>query len=169
MSVHPELQERASEYAKLCKIELILKTPLGFGHDGTVWKSNRRTAVKALLREDNYRNELRCYQRFSDEKVTNIYGFAVPQLIGHDDALKIIEMKIVTPPYILDFAKVWIDATPDYPPETWQEYYSSLQERFGERTGEVRKLLSALQFHYSIWYADPKPGNIQFEIESDPE
>jgi hypothetical protein len=44
-----------------------------------------------------------------------------------------------------------------------------LQERFEERTAEVRKLLSALEHHYGIWYADPKPGNIQFELESEPE
>ena len=107
------------------------------------------------------------HQRFSANKVTDIYGFTVPQLIGYDDRLQIIEMTIVTPPYILDFGKVWIDKAPDYPSETWQEYYSELQERFGERTGKVRTLLSALQVHYGIWYMDPKPGNIRFEKETD--
>jgi len=35
-----------------------------------------------------------------------ILGFHVPQLLGADDELMAIEMTIVSPPYLLDFAGV---------------------------------------------------------------
>jgi hypothetical protein len=161
----PILKDRAASYAKLCRIGLDLETPLGFGNDGTVWKSDRKTAVKALYREINYRNELECYQRFSTAGITDIYGFSVPQLIGSNELLQIIEITIVTPPFILDFGKVWFDKRPDYPAETWQEYHAGIRERFDDRTPTVEKILSALVFHHGIWYMDPKPGNIAFENE----
>jgi hypothetical protein len=159
--IDPILKERATEYARLSQININLERRLGFGQDGAVWKSDRNTAVKSLLRLDNYRNELRCYQRFLQKNVTRIFRFSVPQLVKWNDSLQIIEMKIVTPPYILDFGKVWIDKRPDYSPETWQDYYAALEERFGDDTREVRKLVSALQVEYGIWYMDAKPGNIR--------
>jgi hypothetical protein len=159
--MNPELAERAEAYSRICQISLDLQTPLGYGHDGTVWKSSRHTAVKALLRQQNYRYELTCYQRFSENNIVELYGFAVPQLVGFDDTLQVIEMKIVTPPYILDFAKVWLDEAPDYPEETLQEHYAHVQELFEDRTPQVRKLLSALE-GFGIYYQDPKPGNITF-------
>ena len=145
------LEACAITYAKLCEIEIDLNTPLGHGTDGSVWTSDRRTAVKALSREHNYRLEKACYERFRDAGVRKIEGFSVPQLRGFSDTLRIIEMRIVTAPYILDFGKVSIDKAPDYDPERLEELDREHEERFGPRYWpKVRDLLLVLKYTYHI-------------------
>ncbi len=104
-----ELERRAIEYAALSRIAIDLESPLGRGTDGSVWISDRDTAVKALERERNYRIELECFQRFYDHDITNVQGFSVPKLVGWNDEFRTIEIEIVTPPFIIDFAKAWLD------------------------------------------------------------
>lgn len=158
------LQEHAVEYAKSRKITLDLKNPLGHGTDGSVWKSNRRTAVKALLRQDNYMMEKQCYQKFRAKGVTQLQGFAIPELIAFDDALMVIEMRIVTAPCILDFAKVKFNRPPEFDPETLAETERLNEERFGsEYWPRVSTLLYVLKSEFGIYYQDPKPGNIMFK------
>ncbi len=111
--------------------------------------------------EKNYSIELECYQRLKAANVVSLQGFAVPQLIASNDRLLIIEMRIVTAPYILDFAKSHLDARPDFSNETWEEWEQDCRERFGDRWSRVRSLLYALQ-KYGIYYYDAKPANISF-------
>src|SRR5438270_13924869 len=96
--------ERALRYAAANSI-ILIEPPLGFGDDGAVWATNRRTALKAFHRESNYAHELECYQRLTDAGITSIREFAVPELTSYDDQFWIIEMGFVSPPYILDFGK----------------------------------------------------------------
>jgi hypothetical protein len=156
--------ERALEYARLSGITLDLKTPLGNGTDGTVWKTSRKTAVKSLGRQPNYERELTCYQRFKEKGITKLQGFSVPQLVNSDDDLLIIEMGIVSAPYILDFAKCWIDRPADYSAETMAEWDEEGEERFEGRWPQVKSLLSSLK-RFGIYYYDAKPANIRFEDE----
>jgi hypothetical protein len=156
------LQQRAIEYAKLSGISLDLNTPLGHGTDGSVWRSNRKTAVKALVTQINYTKEKVCYQRFSVAGVSNLLGFSIPQLVAFDDALQVIEMTIVDVPFILDFAKAYIDTRPDFSPEVWQDWNEQGRELFDDRWRQVRSLISALE-QFGIYYLDAKPGNIMFE------
>jgi hypothetical protein len=109
----------------------------------------------------NYSIELECYQRFKRESVTSIHGFAVPQLLGFDDVLQVIEMRIVTPPFILDFAKAYLDGPADFSEETWEEWETETQERFEGRWQQVKSLIFALQ-KFGIYYYDAKPQNITF-------
>jgi hypothetical protein len=81
------LEERAKLYAKLVEIDVFFQRPLGSGTDGSVWKTTRGTAVKALARQPNYINELECYKRFAAAEVTEIDGFAVPHLVNSNDEL----------------------------------------------------------------------------------
>ncbi|MBI3839401.1 MAG: hypothetical protein HY288_15895 [Planctomycetia bacterium] len=96
------LEDRALRYAELSLIELNLEIPLGNGTDGKVWESNRKTAIKAFEWEKGYQLEYGCYERFAEFAVSEINGFDVPQLIGSDDELFVIEMTIVAPPFILE-------------------------------------------------------------------
>jgi len=155
------LQERAVEYAKLCGIVLDLKSPLGHGTDGSVWASSRKTAVKALERGHNYEIELECYRRFRTARVSKIHGFSVPHLIGNHDALWIIEMRIVTPPFILDFAKAWLDEPPEFEEGGWEQWYDEGREKFEANWDDAYALLCALK-KYGIHYYDAKPANIMF-------
>jgi len=133
--------------------------------DGEVWESTRQTAIKAIRRERNYILELECYTRLSRDNVSRISGFSVPRLVGSDDRLQVIEIKIVTPPNILDFGKVHFDRRPDYSPETWQEWLDERRELFGDHWPRVEALMAALSSGYGIYYMDPKPGNIMFGDE----
>ena len=155
------LQFAAQEYARRQSIDVDLESPLGYGTDGAVWKSSRKSAVKAIERPDNYRLELVSYQRLQAAGVRNIRGFAVPQLIDHDDELLVIEMTIVSPPFLLDFGKVHFDRRPEFSAETIAEWRESMQELFEDRWPEVRLLLAGLE-RYGIYYLDAKPGNIMF-------
>lgn len=141
-----------------------MKTPLGYGNDGCVWKSNRQSAVKAFERQENYRRESTCYQRLAERNVTSILGLAIPQLMGLNDSLMIVEMRLVTPPFLLDFGKAHLDLPPDFPPEVMVEWEESGRELFGSRWSDVEAILWALKQH-GIYYYDAKPGNINFGDE----
>lgn len=155
-----ELQQHAVRYAEIYQISLNLKNPLGYGSDGTVWESDRRTAVKVIERQKTYAVELECYRRLRAKQIRDIQGFAVPQLIGNEDSLQVIEMKIVSPPYILDFGKVELDHLPEFTRDKWEYYYAEMKERFEGDYKRVRTLLAALVGLCGIHYMDPKPGNI---------
>ena len=148
-------------YARLSRITLDLETLLGHGNDGSVWTSNRKTAVKAIEREHNYTTELECYQRFKEHRVTRIQGFSVPELIGFDDDLWIVEMRIVTPPFILDFAKAHLDRPHEFSEEGREEWEQYSSELFDDKWPDVCSLLRSLR-QYGIYYYDAKPANIMF-------
>jgi hypothetical protein len=89
-------------------------------------------------------------------------GFAVPQLIHHDDRLCVVEMGIVSPPLVLDFAGAYLDRRPDYPNDVMEEWQADKLEQFGE---ERRETVQRIMGHFArigIYLADVKPGNITF-------
>ena len=157
----PWINEHAIEYAKRQGFTLDLTRKLGFGTDGIVWRSNRNTAIKAFERPATYRTEKRCYQRLQERRVTEILGFAVPQLEGFDDELLIVEMTIVFPPFLLDFGKAYINKRPDYSEEVMAEDEEFRQELFESDWPTVERLLSRLE-SMGIHYVDARPGNITF-------
>jgi hypothetical protein len=123
-------QERADHFAKARNITLDFDRPLGAGIDGRVWPSDRDTAAKTFERQHNYLLERECYQRLQVAGVTDLRGFAVPELVDFDDNLLIIEMMIVSPPFLLDFGKVHLDRRPEFSAETLAEWRESMQELF---------------------------------------
>lgn len=138
-----------------------LKTPLGYGNDGTVWQTDRHSAVKAFELTIKYERERDCYQRLGDHNVRAIQGLAVPELLGHNDGLLVVEMRLVTPPYLLDFGKAYLDSRPEFPAETMEEWEEEGVENFGARWLDVKAILWSLAQH-GIYYYDAKPGNINF-------
>lgn len=91
----------------------------------------------------------------------SVRGFAVPRLVRADDELWVIEMTIVKPPFVLDFAGAYLDTPPDYPEEVLDEWRAEKAEQFGDRWPEVQRVVRA--FHqWGIYLADVKPGNIEF-------
>ena len=142
---------------------LTREDPFGYGIDGTVWRTSRHSVVKVFEHEKNYRDELECYRRLGAAAINYISGFAVPELIGCHSSLMVIEMTIVSPPFLLDFGKVYLDSPPPYwnDEEIMAHWHADGKENFGKRWGKVLSLIGALQ-KYGIWYVDPKPGNIMF-------
>jgi hypothetical protein len=154
------LEAFARRYAELHDLTCDFSRPLGFGQDGYVWQTAHKTAIKAVERRRNYLAERESYQRLLDADVCNIDGLNVPALIDFDDSLQMIEMGLVSPPYLLDFGKAHLDYKPDFPEETLAEWEDQLVELFGDDVPRVKAVLRKLTA-YGIHYYDAKPANIR--------
>jgi hypothetical protein len=164
MPTKEELMRRADRYAH--KHGLVLGDPLGFGVHGIVLvaaSKNKpgRAAIKVHKREESYCRERDVYLRLRDIGVNQIRGSHVPQLLGYDDELWVVEMEIVTRPFVLDFADAYLDEPPDYPDEVLAEWRTEKQEQFGDRWPEVELILLSLQC-YGVYLVDVSLGNIAF-------
>jgi hypothetical protein len=136
---------------------------LGDGNDGAVWESDRQTAIKALERRDSYIRERDAYLRLQELSIVEIQGFAIPVLVDFDDTKQIVEMTVVFPPCILDFAKAYVDQPPDFSTEVIRYWREETAELFDADWDKVESLLEKLQC-IGIFYFDAKPGNIRFSV-----
>lgn len=163
-----ELADRAEAYAN--RTSLRLGEQLGFGVHGVVFGCQRagvpgRLAIKIHERTSPYRRERDVYLRLQEHRVTKLGSCNVPQLLGYDDGLLILEMTVVTPPYALDFAGAYLDRRPDFPEETMADWEAEKREQFGDAWPQVDTILSTLQGH-GIYLLDISPRNICFEVGS---
>lgn len=138
---------------------------LGFGWDGLVLSTNCLSAIKGLRYQALYQRERDIYQRLQEEGVLKVREFNVPRLIGFDDELLCVEMSIVRPPFVLDFAGAYLDIPPEYPEEVLEVWRNEKQEQFGDNWPEVQRLMREFA-QLRIFLADVKPGNIEFAISS---
>jgi len=112
---------------------------LGFGIHGTGHVAEGKikaenSAVKAHISAVPYLRECAVYKLLKEADVSEILGFHVPQLIRIDDELRVIEMTIVTRPFVLDFAGAYLDSPPDFSEEVWAEWEQ-------QKRGAVRRAL----------------------------
>lgn len=159
MSGTDELTTNALRYSTLQGITI--EKTLGYGNDGKVWSTSRNSAIKALYRQGGYDRERAAYRRLDQLGVANLEGFSIPQLVGSDDSLLVIEMTIVFPPCILDFAKSYVDHPPDFSQEVLADWQTETELLFGARWDVVLSILGWLR-NYGIHYFDAKPANIRF-------
>lgn len=96
--------------------------------------------------------------------VTEILDFNVPQFIRADDDLRVIEMTTVTRPFVLDFARAYLDRRPDFPAEIWAEWETGKRDQFDARWPTVRTVLNALK-ELNIYRVDVSPSNIAFTVQ----
>jgi hypothetical protein len=158
------LIQNAAAYASRHQFQLAER--LGFGIHGIIFVAEDKsvggkTAVKAHRESDPYRRELSVYARLRQVGVAEILGFNVPQLIGADDTLRVIEMTIVTRPFVLDFAGAYLDAPPTFPAEIWAEWEAEKREQFDIGWPKVKAILGALE-EMDIYMVDVSPSNIAF-------
>lgn len=157
------LIQNAAAYASRQHFQLAER--LGFGIHGIIFvaedkRGGGKTAVKAHREADPYRRELSVYERLRQVGVTEILGFNVP-LIGADDALHVIEMSIVTRPFVLDFAGAYLDTPPAFADEIWAEWEAEKRDQFDFHWQKVIAVLSALE-GINIYLVDVSPSNIAF-------
>lgn len=155
------------EYCKSKNIRVLRQDSLGHGSDGAVWRTGVPTAVKAIYKERNYQTERECYRRLAGVNIIN--GLHVPILEGFNDKLKVIEISIVQPPYLLDFGKAWLDRPPIdfYDPQLISNSMQGWRELFGKHWPQVSTTLYLLRSKFGIYYTDPRPGNINFGDDDD--
>jgi len=148
--------------------QLKLAERLGFGVHGIIFvaedkSKSGRTAIKAHYESEPYRRECAAYERLKQADVVELLGFNVPQFIAADDGLRVIEMSIVTRPFVLDFAGAYLDAPPDFPEDAWVEWEAGMREQFEARWPEVEAVLAALE-ELDIYMLDVSPSNIAFPL-----
>ena len=95
------------------------------------------------------------------ENIGKIFGFNVPDFLGADDGLRIIEMSLVARPFILDFAGAYLDKPPEFSEEIWIEWEAEKREQFGPRWQTVEMVLAVLH-RLDIYMVDISPSNIAF-------
>ena len=139
---------------------------LGFGIHGIVYRVEHNAlpgslALKIHYSKGPYRREKEIYERLKEAAVLEILGFRVPQLIGFDDTFSALELTIVKPPWVLDFAGAWLDFPPEFPDEVWDDWRRKNEEQFGADWPVARLILSELE-DLGIHMHDPSPANIHF-------
>ena len=99
--------ERAKHFGEAQQIEI--EEQLGFGWDGTVFATDRQSAIKVFNHERLYQRERDVYLRLQSRQVSRLLEFKIPRLMAYDDDLWIVEMTIVSPPFALNFPeRIWI-------------------------------------------------------------
>ncbi|MEX2172206.1 MAG: hypothetical protein WD851_22995 [Pirellulales bacterium] len=157
-----ELIRRACAYAD--RHQLTLGEQLGYGLHGIVFLVENQTkpgrsAIKVHEREAPYCRERDIYLRLRERQVTQIQDCHVPWLLRNDDELWVIEMEVVTRPYVLDFAGAYLDEPPKYPAEVLSDWKAEKHEQFGEDWPKVEGILRTLE-SYGIYLVDVSPSNV---------
>lgn len=86
-------------------------------------------------------------------------------LRGSDDTNMVIEMSIVHPPWVLDFAQSTLDEPPDFPPEVWEDWWDGVREAFEENWPKAEALYLTFKRQYGVYHLDLKPRNVNFGDE----
>lgn len=134
-----ELTERATKYVALHNLSLARS--LGHGTQGIVFETVQNTAVKVHANYDAYSRERDVYCRLRDQRIYKVRGLNIPKISDWSDDLRVFEMSIVQPPYILDFGGAYLDQLPEHAAisDEWRE---EKIEQFGDRWEEVQAILS---------------------------
>jgi len=148
---------------------------LGWGNDGIVFETDSETAIKALRHNPSYEKERDAYLRLKERGVDSIMGFSVPKLIDFDNGLLVVEMGIVSPPCVIDFAvsrldgpvhEISLDDMDEWEMERLMESEENEREIFEDKYPIVQDILSGLRKH-GVYLSDVNHGNIIFP--QDPE
>ena len=159
-----ESLEKAAVYASARGVKT--GQGLGFGIHGIVVlleseEEPGATALKVHASAEPYRRERAVYERLREARCTRILGFHVPQMLRCDDVLLAIEMTVVMPPYVLDFAGAWLDFPPEFSEEIWEDWTRKNEEQFGTDWPDAQRILAELE-SLGIHMLDPSPSNICF-------
>jgi hypothetical protein len=145
--------------------QLQIGNRLGFGIHGSVFKAKGKdgtsVAIKYHSELDPFQREFEVYARLDEYGIKQVGGFFIPQLLAIDEDLRILEMTIVSRPFVVDFGGAYLDVKPAFTPEIWEEWEAKRREEYGERWPIVRRILDAFE-EMDIYIIDVHPSNIAF-------
>lgn len=151
------IEERVRQFANRRSQNVL--APLGAGYDGTVFSTDANTAIKVFGYEKLYQRERDVYLRLKEYQLCEVCGCRIPRLVDFDDDLSIVEMAIVQPPFVLDFAGAYLDTPPAFPDDVMEAWYEEKAEQFEDDWPLIQSIMATLS-GYGIHLADVKPGNI---------
>ncbi len=160
----PELFQRAQLYCVQRGMAIVEQ--LGFGVHGNVFAVENQirggsSAIKVHERQQAYCRERDVYLHLERSGLKEVHGCAVPEMLAYDDQLWVIEMTIVTRPFVLDFAGAYLGWPPDFSDDVLADWRAEKQEQFGPRWPEVQAILRELEA-YGVFMVDVNPGNVAF-------
>ncbi len=144
---------------------------LGFGQDGSVYRTSEETALKVFAEERLFVAEWEAYLLIEEAGVESVAGHAIPRLLRTDFGRWILHLDLVFPPFVLDFARVSLHERSEtkWPPDVWAERMAAWEKRFTAAQWpvvlDVRETLGAAT---GVWLEDLHAGNIRF-ADSDEE
>ena len=116
--------------------------------------------MKVHQYRDRFEQELAVYRRLADENVTQILGANVPKLVDFSTELCVLEMTVVTRPFVIDFASSTLDIPPDFPDEVWRMKFEEWEEEFGSRWTWASRIFDYLKNKHGVWHTDFSPRNV---------
>lgn len=75
---------------------------------------------------------------------------------------QLIEMSIVRPPFILDFAQSTLDGPPDFDADIMDEFFRKMREDFEDKWPVAQEIYETLRRRHGIYHLDLKPRNVHF-------
>ena len=158
-----ELTDRAESYVS--RLGYMLVQQLGRGLQGMVFESTNPSAIKVHADRAGYARERDAYGRLAQFEVQKVRGLIVPTMRAFDDGLLLIEMTLVSPPFILDFGGAYLDKPASHAtdPEMRARWMMERKDNLGEREGLVNSILADFESLYGIYLTDVHPGNIRFD------
>ncbi len=138
---------------------LTIEGMLGGGVDGIVHATERTTAIKSFFGRQLYLQERNVYLRLAEKGFVVANEFHVPRLIEYDDNLQIVEMTIVTPPYIVDFAGAQLDRRKEFPPDVMEQWLVQKKEEFEANWPRVKRAMWKFEA-IGVYLNDVAPRNV---------
>jgi hypothetical protein len=157
VSIRPAAMAAAQQYIGTSEA----LTELGWGVSGIVFASPLlKTAIKVHHRPESFQTELRAYEFLKRIRLTTLHGLTIPRLRGHDERRQLIEIDLVRPPYLLDFAGVRFE-DPQFSADTLADIHETIRLRFGNRASVAYAVYDSLR-KLGMYYLDLRPGNLNF-------
>lgn len=155
-----DIERRAKAYATARGIRL--ERLLGFGREARVFSTSVNSAIKVHDDPLSFERELLCYLRLTSAGVKSVLGHRVPRLIDADETLMVIEMSVVSRPFVLDFGAARLDSAPEFPPDVLETWEQEKIEQFGDHWPHVQAIIGWMRGRVGIYLLDIHPGNIGF-------
>ncbi|MGD9853373.1 MAG: hypothetical protein AB7U20_00320 [Planctomycetaceae bacterium] len=86
-------------------------------------------------------------------------GCRIPHIFANDDDLWCIELEIVSPPYVLDFAGAYLDTPLDFPDDVMAAWRAEKREQDEDDWPWIQRIMADFA-SMGVYLADVKPGNI---------
>jgi hypothetical protein len=151
-----DVEQRRTAYCESRGIQT--QDLIGYGLDGFVWKTNRASVIKVCRHASLFERELAVYRRLSLLGLHQLQGFRIPSLLDQDAEQWVLELSLVSPPFILDFAAASLGKQPTEMESA--EWLSEKRRMFGADWADVQRLLDGLRL-YGIHFPDVHLGNIR--------
>jgi len=158
------MSEAYERYQLRYGVEFIRK--LGDGKDGYVLETASRRAVKFFSSHEIFQRELAAYQILRDQQIQEMQGFQIPLLKGSDEELLAIEMTIVRPPFLIDFASAYTEEDVfffDFSDDVIDEREQHWAEIFGDRWPIVVALRDEFIRRTGLMLLDLSLNNVRFD------